>query len=265
MFRSIFTKTLYSLWWPLFGWSLAIMGVAFITMALYPSFSQAGIENVVNSIPESLKSFVGNVDDFKSIPGFIGQQIFGPNLYIIGIIMAIFVFLSVSANEESDGRLQTLLSFPVSRTNVFFQKYLAAALVVTIASISVIVAVWMGLLSIGETANYSRIWQSIASFTLINLAYGTLAFATSFFTGSKGVTILVASAYTAASILIASLAPAVSSLEDISKGSLLYFYNNPQIMTNGINGEHTALLVVVIIGLLVIGWSRFVKRNVYSS
>lgn len=265
MFKNVFTKSLYSLRWQLLGWTVGVMAIAFITMILYPSFSQAGIENVVNSVPDSLKSLVGDVADFKTIPGYIGQQIFGPNLYIIALIMAILVFLGTSAGEESDGRLQTLLSFPLSRTQVYFQKLFAAGLVITVVSCSVFVALLVALLALGEPVYYGRIWQSVFDFVLLNLAYGSITYAAAMFTGSKGWSVLLASGYAVASFFISSLAPAVDKLQTVEKLSLLHYYNNPQIMTHGLHVKHVLVLVFVTVLLAFVGWLGFIRRDVRAS
>lgn len=265
MFKTIFSKSLFTLRWQFFGWLLAIFGIVFFTMILYPSFSQDGIEGLVNSVPPELKSLIGEISDFKTIPGYIGQQIFGPNLYIISIIMSIMIFLGISASEEADGRLQTLLSYPVSRTQIYFHKLLAASLVVALISCSVFIGIQISLLLINETADVGRIWESIVGFTLINLVYGIIVFATAMLTGNKGKTILVASGYTVLSVFITSLAPAVEGLKHVEQFSLLHYYNNPQIMTNGLNGEHILILGGVGIVLIIIGWLGFIRRDVRTN
>lgn len=265
MFRNVFLKSLYTLRWQFIGWSIAIILTAFLTMVLYPSFSQNGIESIVDSVPESLKSIVGEVADFKTIPGYIGQQIFGPNLYIISLIMSVLIFMSISASEEADGRLQSLLSFPVSRTKVYLQKFAAASLVVAGISLTTVAALWPALLIIDESVDYSRVWLSAFALCLINIAYGTVAYTVAMATGKKAYAILVGSAYTVASLFITSLAPAVDKLQTIDKLSLLHYYNNPQIMTNGLNGESIFILVTVLAILTFIGWLGFTHRDVRTN
>lgn len=251
--------------WQLVGWMAAIMFIVFITMVLYPSFSQNGIEEIVSSVPDSLKSLVGSVADFKTIPGYIGQQIFGPNLYIVSLIMSVLIFMGISASEESDGRMQSLLSFPVSRTKAFFQKWAAANVVVTLISVSTIAALWPALLIINESAYYSRVWASLLSLALINIAYGMVAFAVAMATGSKGLAVLIGVGYAVASLFITSLAPAVDKLETVDKFSLLHYYNNPQIMTNGIDTGNTLIILAVIIVLTLVGWLGFLRRDVRTN
>ncbi len=265
MFKNVFTKSLYTLRWHFLGWLLGIAFIVFLTMVLYPSFSQDGIEQIVNSVPDSLKSLVGNVADFKTIPGYIGQQIFGPNLYIVSLIMSILIFMAISANEEADGRLQSLLSFPVSRTKVYFQKFLAANAVVLAIIASTVVSLWIALVIIGESADYLRIWESIFALGLVNLVYGMLAYAIAMATGNKGLSVMIASGYAVGSLFITSLAPAVDRLQMIDKFSLLHYYNNPQIMTNGLNEKHLVLLLGVFVILTLIGWIGFLRRDVRTN
>jgi ABC-2 type transport system permease protein len=265
MFRNVFLKTLYTLRWQLLGWTIAIVSIAFLTMVLYPSFSQTGIEDIVNSVPDSLKSLVGNVADFKTIPGYIGQQIFGPNLYIVSLILAVLIYMAVSANEEADGRMQSLLSFPISRSSVYFQKWLAATTVVLAVSLSVIIALWPALMIIHESADYSRILESILAIGLINICYGMVAFAISMATGSKPFAILVGAGYAVASLFITSLAPAVEKLQTVDMFSLLHYYNNPQIMTHGLNSTDMLILLGVFVLLTLLGWIGFLRRDVRTN
>lgn len=262
MFRNIFLKTLYTLRWQTLIWCLAVAATALLTMSLYTSFSQAGIENIVESIPDSLKSLVGSVDDFKTVAGYIGQQIFGPNIIILTTIMSLVLFFSVSANEEDRGGLQTLLSFPVTRTTVYYQKLFAILLIIGVVSLSIMLGIWIGLLSIGETADYSRIVQSVVAAWLLNVAYGMVAYAVSMATGKKALAITVASGYAFVSFMVSSLAPAVDKLSVLDKFSLFHYYNNPQIMQHGLSGVSLLVLVGIIAILTYLGWMGFMRRSV---
>lgn len=262
MFRSVFTKSLYTLRWQLFGWSIAIAFVAFVTMALYNSFNQNGIENIVNSVPESLRPLVGSVADFKTVPGYVGQQIFGPNVVLLTIIMSVLLAINISAAEEDDRRLQTLLSLPVTRTGVYFQKWLAILVIIAIVSACIVVGLDLGLLVADKTADMQRVWLSTLDAWLMNTAYGMVAYCVAMLTGKKGLTIAIGSGYAALSFFVSSLAPAVDKLKYVDKFSVFHYYNQPQIMQHGSNGKHVLVLVITIAILTVIGWVGFTRRNI---
>lgn len=262
MFSSLFTKTLYNLRWQLLGWSLGVGFVAFITMAFYNSFDQGGIEGIINSVPESLRSLVGSLDDFKTIPGYIGQQIFGPNVVILMIAMAVILFVGISVSEEDDGRLHSLLSLPLSRTSVFWQKMFAVLLIIAIVSVSIVAGIALALPIIDKSVDWWRVWQSAFDCWLMTSAYGMVTFSIAALTGKKGVTVAIASAYAALSFIISSLAPAVDSLKTIDKFSIFHYYNNPQVMQHGLDAGNAWVLIAIIVGLALVGWSGFTRRNI---
>jgi ABC-2 type transport system permease protein len=262
MFRSIYLKTLFNLRWQLLGWCLGIGFVAFITMVFYNSFNQSGIDSIVNSVPDSLKPLVGSIEDFKTIPGYIGQQVFGPNGYILAVAASILLAFTVSANEEDDKRLQTLITLPVTRSAIFCQKWLAVITAVAAICLAIVVAVYLGLLIVGHGADFERVMQSAFACFLMNAAFATIAFATAMFIGKKGLSIMIASGYTALSFIISSLAPSVSALKGVDTLSVLHYYNNPLIMQHGLTLNSVLVLGGIIVILATIGWARFRQRNI---
>lgn len=262
MFKSVYTKTLFNLRWQLLGWTLGVVFIAAITMSLYNSLSQSGINSIIATVPDSLKPLIGSIDDYTTIPGYIGQQIFGPNLYIITIAMSVILALGVTVNEEDDRRLQTLLSMPVTRTNAFIQKWLAVITVIVIVSASVIGGIYLGLLAVDKSVDVSRIIQSTVAFALINATFATITFALGMFSGKRGLTVGLASVYAVACLVLSTLAPATDSLKTIDKLSLLHYYNNPQIMQQGLTTSHMLVLMVICFVILTLGLLRFQRRNV---
>lgn len=236
--------------------------VAFITMVFYNSFSQAGTTEFLNSVPDSLKSLVGSVDDFKTIPGYIGQQIFGPNGYLLAVVAAILIAFSVSASEEDDRRLQTLLTLPVTRSAVFCQKWMAVITAVGIMCAVFVASTYFGLLISGHSADFGRLMESTFAFFLLNTAFATIAFALALFTGRKSISILFATAYTGLSFVISSLAASVAGLKTIDQLSVLHYYNNPLVMQYGLKAEHILVLSGVTILVAAIAWWRFRVRNI---
>jgi len=262
MFKSIYLKTLFNLRWQLLGWTLGLGFIAFITMIFYPSFSQANAANFLEAVPDSLKPLIGTVEDFKTIPGFIGQQVFGPNGYLLAIAAAIIIALSVSANEEDDKRLQTLLSLPVTRSAVFCQKWFAIITVLAVISIGLMAFTYLSLFAINETANFGRMLESTFALFLMAATFATLTFSVAMFTGKKGLSILLASGYAAASFIVTSLAASVNQLKDIEKLSVLHYYNNPLIMQHGLKAEHILVLTGIIIVIATVSWFQFRRRNI---
>ena len=262
MFSSIFTKTLYSLRWQILGWGLVIGLITFITISVYDSLAQSNFQEIVKSLPESLKGFIGSADNYTSINGFLAQQVFGLKVVMFAIAMAILFFMGISASEEDDGRLQTLASLPVSRTKIYFEKWLAVLVAIMAVTCCLTIATYFGLLLIGKTPDFQHLVESILSFWLITSCYGMVAYASSMLLGKKGLTTMIAGGYAIFGIIMTSLAASVENLKDVDKLSLLHYYNEPQIMQHGLNNEHTLLLLSVFVLLTIIGWIGFTRRSI---
>ncbi|HET7629747.1 MAG TPA: ABC transporter permease subunit [Candidatus Saccharimonadales bacterium] len=265
MFKTVLTKSLYNLRWAAFGWSLVVLFIAFVTMIVFDAINQQGIEQIVGQTPDSLKSLVGTTSDYTTISGYIGQQIFGPNGIMFTIIMSVILFISISASKEDNGQLQSLLSFPVSRSRVYFEQWLAVALVIGLVCLLFFPGVWLALIILGHSADWSRVWLSIFECFLMNLAYGLVAYSTAMAFGRKGLTILVGAGYAAISFIVSSLAPAVDWLSWPDKLSIYHYYNQPQVMSVGLNWSDVNVLIGIIVGLTLIGWLGFLRRDVRAS
>lgn len=265
MFKTVLSKSLYNLRWAAFGWSLVVFFIAFLTMIVFDAINQQGIEAIVGQTPDSLKSLVGTASDFTTISGYIGQQIFGPNGIMFTIIMSIILFISISASKEDNGQLQTLLTFPISRSRVYFEQWLAVALVIGLVCLWFFPAVWLALAILGHSTDWTRLWLSIFECFLMNLSYGLVAYGTAMAFGKKGLTILIGAGYAAISFIVSSLSPAVDWLAWPDKLSIYHYYNQPQVMSAGLDGSDVGVLFTIIAGLTLVGWLGFTRRDIRAS
>lgn len=264
MFKNVFTRSLYSLRWQLFGWAVAIFWIVLLTMAVYNALSQQGIEQIVGQTPDSLKSLIGTTADFTTIPGYIGQQIFGPNLVLFTIIMAVLLFLGISSGKEDRGLTQTMLTLPISRSSLYLQQWLAVVIVIGLACLAILPGIGLGLLIVNHSADWARISLTTFECWLMNLAYGLVGYSVAMATGKRGLSITVAAGYAVVSFIVTTLSPAVNWLKWPDKLSVFHYYNNPQIMSNGLNWAHVWVLLGVIAGLTIVGWFGFMRRDVRS-
>lgn len=262
MLSSIFLKTLYGLRWQILGWSLGVMFIVFVTVALYDSFTQTGFEDVINSLPEQLRGLLGSADNYKSVGGYLAQQIFGLKVVMFLVVMSVLLFVSVSATEEDNGRLQTMLTLPVTRTKVYFQKWAAVLFAIGIVNLALITALYAGLAIIQKDADTTRVFESVVNLWLACSTVGIIGFSLAMFTGSKGLSVAISSGYALFCIVMSSLAPAVEGLKEVDKLSLLHYYNNPQIMQHGLDTNHMLVLVAVLATLTLIGWIGFTRRSI---
>jgi low temperature requirement protein LtrA len=76
MFSNVFRKTVYEKRWTMLAWSIGLFFMALLTMSFYPFFKNSGFDQVIANAPKSLQGLLGQAADYKSVPGYVDQQIF---------------------------------------------------------------------------------------------------------------------------------------------------------------------------------------------
>src|SRR5690606_26563376 len=107
--------------------------------------------------------------------GFAGQELFG-QMSIILVVMAILFGGGFLAGYEGNGALLTLLSRPVNRKMVFWQKYAAFFITVSVVAIVYLVGILIGGLILGETLEFKELMGAMLMVYLLALSLGSVAF-----------------------------------------------------------------------------------------
>lgn len=261
MFKSVFGKTLYDKRWFIISWTLGIMAMVLLTMVFYPFFKDSGFDEVINTAPKELQSLLGQAENYKTVAGYVAEQIFALRLPAMVIIMTIALFIGIGVGDESRGTLETLLAQPVSRSKVYWQKFWAGAVVSAIVCMGIFAAVCFSFILIDGTMSLTRLAQATLACWLLGLAVGASAYALGAITGKKGLSLGIASGVAFLSFMISSMAPAVESLQQIQKASIFYYYNVPQVALHGLSLRNFAVLVGITIVLSVAGVIVFRRRD----
>ncbi len=107
------------------GGSLGALGA--LEAAIYPSV-QTSIQDVAKNYPAGLKAAFG-VNEMNTIEGYIHAEMFS---LIVPLAIAFFAIRAVTGavvSTEEDGRLDTILALPLSRTVLLVGSYIVAVLV----------------------------------------------------------------------------------------------------------------------------------------
>jgi len=135
MFNLLF-KTLRDKRFFILGWSLGLMFLGFAMTTFFTSFSGGQIDQLLSSMPKALQGLVGNVQDWRELPGYIGSQIFDIRLPIFISILSILLAVSLTVGEEDKGQLRTLIALPISRRKIVFAKWIAIVVICFAVGIS---------------------------------------------------------------------------------------------------------------------------------
>jgi ABC-2 type transport system permease protein len=242
----------------LLGWFVGITFVTALTLSVYNSFSNGAIGDSLQNLPPAIQKLAGNADSFKSVGGYISQQIFALRMPVLLMILSIAVLVGLTGGEEQQGLLETQLSMPVSRSQLLLQKLAAGASVVSIASLGAVAGVGAGLVLIGHTYNMLNMLPHLLNCLLVAFTYGLVGFAIASATGRRGVALGVSSGVAFLSYLVNSMASSVSIMHDLDKFTLFHYYNTD----GGYNGADLLLVVCIALTLVIISLVTFERRDI---
>lgn len=262
MFKNTFLKTLFTKRWMIISWCAGIAALVIFTMAFYPTLSKSFGE--LKDIPESLKSFVGDASTYSTITGYTDLQIFA-QLNTMTIIFGIILFTGLLAGEETEGTLQTLLAQPVGRSRVYWEKLVAALVLLGVACLSIAIGVVIGLAFINESMSIGRLLAATLATWLISLVFSALGYSIGAITGKRAIAGGLAGVLAFTSLLVTSLADSVDSLKTADKLSPFHYFNKPGILQNGPDWGNMAVLAIISIVALIIGGILFKRRDIYQN
>ena len=258
MMQSIYSKTLYQKRFMLLGWFIGILFITVLTMSVFNSFSSGSLGDSLQSLPPALQKIVGDSTSFKSVGGYISQQIFALRMPVLLIILSIALIIGLTAGEEQQGLLQTQLSLPVNRSKLLLQKLAAAFTIVCLASLASMLGIAISLLIIGKSYNLVDVLPPLISCILVAFTYGLVGFTVASVTGRRGLALGIASGFAFLSYLINSMASSVSLFSTIDKVTLFHYYQTK----GGYNWGDLLLVLIVALTLMFISVVAFERRDI---
>ncbi len=261
MFAVLF-KTLRDKRFFILGWCLGLAFLGFAMTTFYPSFNGGQIDELLKTLPPALQGLVGNLQDWRNLPGYIGSQVFDIRLPIFISILSILLAVSVTVGEEDKGQLRTLIALPLSRRKIITGKWLGMVLLCLAASIAPIIGVEVGLLAIGQTID-QMVLLRLGLFTwLLVSSLATVIFAIGLATGSRAVTTGLGIILTIGSFLVSTFAQAVDWLKDYTWLSLFHYFPATDIAKGTIEWWNVVFYVVLLAIALFVAYLFFPRRDI---
>ncbi len=133
------------------GWTIAIFGIMFLYMILFPSVQDMA-QVKMDAMPEELMQLMG-MDDFSDMSNYITYFGMIYNMILIAIsIFATVLGAGVIAKEEKNKTIEFLYALEVSRIEIYISKFLTAYIGVMIVIIGAAgSSIICGLINGGET------------------------------------------------------------------------------------------------------------------
>ncbi|WP_207586633.1 ABC transporter permease subunit [Halomontanus rarus] len=209
---------------------LGILALFFI--AFFPSFADVDMDSYIEAFPPAFREAFG-IEALASIEGFLAVEIYQFIwLLLLGLYVAYVAAGTIAEDVERD-RMDLLLSLPVSRTRVLTEKFAALLVPIVVLNVVVPVAVYAGVLAIGESIDP----VDLAMVHLLSIPYllacASIGLLLSTVVDRADVAKRIAIAAVFVLFLIDSVAASAEGLEWVANVSPTAYYDPTAILVEG--------------------------------
>jgi ABC-2 type transport system permease protein len=264
MRRSVLLKTFDDGRRAIVWWSLGLIGLVSMMVAVFPSVrGNDNLNALIQDYPEALKAFIafGGTVDYTSGAGYLGSELFSFMVPLLLLVAAIGAGARAIAGEEEQGTLDLLLANPISRSRLVLEKLGALVVELAVLAIVLLVALAVGTRLADMGIGIGRLASATFDATLLALLYGVLALLIGCGSGRRGAAIAVPTALAVAAYLVNALAALVNALEPAQKASPFYHYVAGDPLRHGLALDHTAFLAAAVVVLAALAPVALTRRD----
>ncbi len=264
MLRDVLTKTLYDQRRSLVAWSVALVLLVAMYVAVWPSVrDQPTMSDFLAQMPDAFRSlFAASGADMSTAVGYVQIELMSFMGPIVVLIYAIGAAASGLAGEEDRHTMDSLLANPVSRARVVLDK--GAAMV--LGTLLLVIVMGLALLLEGRLTDLTlpagHVAAAMLHLALLGVVFGALALALSAATGSLTVSRSVPVVVAVVAYVLNGLAPLVGWLEPLQRLSPFYQYIGHDPLRTGVAAGSVAVSVLTVAVLAVVGVLGFRRRDV---
>lgn len=266
MLGSVFAKSLRDQRRSLGWWSLGLVLLTASIIAFFPSIrDNADIEELMKAYPEGLMALFGasDLENITSAAGFLNVELFGFMVPLLFIVFAVGLGSGAIAGEEGRATMEILLAEPVDRGRVVLEKSGAMIAATVVLGIVLWVAMVVGAVAVDMDIGPVRFAEAVLTVTLLGLTFGGLALAIGCITGNRGLALGVSSAAAVSTFVADALGEIADFIDPAKWVSPFYYYNDANVLANGLNPAHAAVLAATAAVLVGIGYRAFQRRDLH--
>jgi ABC-2 type transport system permease protein len=236
---------------------LAVLGVFYVSM--WPSFSDVDIDQFVEAWPPALRELFG-VETLASIEGFLATELYH---FVWVLLLGLYFAYSAAGLVASDvehHRLDLLLSLPVSRTRLLFEKFASLAVPIALLNAVVPVVLYASVVAIGETIDPIALLAVHALSVPYLLACAAIGLVLSVLVDRADVANRAALALVFGLFLVDSVTGVTADYEWLGQVSPTAYYDPTAVLVNGTDDLTGAGVLLVATAVLLL-LARFLFRR----
>jgi len=246
----------------LIGWGIGLTALALMMGSIFDMMVSSGdlLTAYAEGLPELAELF--NFGSMNTPIGWLDVEYFSFVPLIIGLFAA-GAGASLLASDEEGGTLDLILAHPVSRTTLFWGRFLTTTLVTVI----LLLISWASLLlTMTWSENFTipalDLLLPFTSLFAILMFFMTLALFFSMLLPARRMASMLTAMLVVASFFITLLSGVVDQLEQAADFSPLTYLETTTAIEDGLNLTWFGVFIAIDLVLALISWQMFQRRDV---
>ena len=259
----IVLRTLRSHRRGIFGWTLGILALVIIQLAVYPTIRSSATDwsSLTDQFPDAFKKMF-RMEDYASERGYLSTELLSFTLPFIVIGLGCTWGALLVTVEEELATADIMLSLPISRTTYITSRFIAAATVMVFALTVFTVALLIGTRWLGMSIPVHQYVSAAFSLLCIGLLMMTLAAALGAWIGKRSGALGISMATAIALFVLYSLGPLVDFLDKLIPYNPMQWTIGSAPLFDGTSLGYTVAIVAVIAPCVAATYVLFDRRDI---
>jgi ABC-2 type transport system permease protein len=259
----IVRRTLRSHRRGIFGWTLGILALVIIQLAVYPTIRSSATDwsSLTDQFPDAFKKMF-RMEDYASERGYLSTELLSFTLPFIVIGLGCTWGARLVTEEEELATADIMLSLPISRTTYITSRFIAAATVMVFALTVFTVALLIGTRWLGMSIPVHQYVSAAFSLLCIGLLMMTLAAALGAWIGKRSGALGISMATAIALFVLYSLGPLVDFLDKLIPYNPMQWTIGSAPLFDGTSLGYTVAIVAVIAPCVAATYVLFDRRDI---
>lgn len=200
----------------LVGWGIGLGCLVAVTVAFWPAFAgSSGISEAIDQLPAGLVDAFG-LEGFGTPAGFLRGNLYEFVVPLLLAVAAIAVANGLTAAEEDAGRMETVVTQPVSRRSVLLGRSVALVIWLAVMTAAILGVQLISDTVVGLAIDTARVVSMVTLCGALALLYGAFALAIAGWFPRPSLVLSVAIAAAVGGYLMAALLPLSDPLEPLT-------------------------------------------------
>ena len=262
---SVFKDTMRFTWRMTLIWGIGFAAMMAMVLQLSPALNGLELVGLMESLPQWIVAMTGISDPqiLGTVEGLIVMGVFG-KLALLFAAYPVILGLRVTAVEESEGMMDVMLSLPLPRWRVIFEKSLAYATNVLLLMAMTVAGLYIGQVGVSIDLDVNKL--VLVTATVIPVMIFLLALTT--FTGAvfsrRQLVLTIVTVYIVFSFAIQTVGPVFDTpwMNAIESVALFTYYDIETTLIDGVTMWHVGVMLGLAVVLLAASFFNFERRDI---